>query len=288
MLSVTPENFYEQVNYLKNNCALLDVEEFLEIKKSATKKIPKNSVVITFDDGYADNFYHALPIIESLGIQALFCICTGNIDTDNEFWWDRLENIFFSKCTPTSIEFTANEKKYSFQTATELEKKLAYQTIYLLLKKQRHNERMLLLKHLEELSKGINGNRATHCSMNSNELWKISVSKSAVVGAHTNTHTPLSLLTYAEQWDEIQNSKTILEKIIKKPVKHFSYPYGGKEDYNSDSVRICKELGFEMAFSNFQGHIYKHTSNFELPRFLVRNWTISKFKEKINSYFSSV
>src|SRR5882724_181949 len=65
LLSVTPENFYDQVTLLKNKYALLQIEEFFDMLVHR-KKIPKNAVILTFDDGYADNCLEALPILESL------------------------------------------------------------------------------------------------------------------------------------------------------------------------------------------------------------------------------
>src|SRR5437762_2090069 len=66
LLSVSPENFYEQIKFLKTKFYVLEIEEFLHIKNSRKENFPKNSFVITFDDGYADNYLEALPILESL------------------------------------------------------------------------------------------------------------------------------------------------------------------------------------------------------------------------------
>jgi len=50
----------------------------------------KTGLVITFGDGYADNIINALPLLERYQIPATIFISTLNINTKNEFWWDRL------------------------------------------------------------------------------------------------------------------------------------------------------------------------------------------------------
>src|SRR4051812_15112248 len=75
MLAVTPENFYEQLLFLKKKGPFLSIDEFAEILKTG-KKFPRNAFLITFDDGYADNLINALPILENLELPAVFYVAT--------------------------------------------------------------------------------------------------------------------------------------------------------------------------------------------------------------------
>jgi hypothetical protein len=85
-LAVSPDNFREQMVYLKKRYPLVRFEEDWSRVKSLT-------IAVTFDDGYADNFLNALPILEEVGIPATFFVSTGNLDTEYEYWWDELERI---------------------------------------------------------------------------------------------------------------------------------------------------------------------------------------------------
>ena len=95
LLAVRPSNFYQQIEYLKKNYNVLPIEEFCHILKRK-RKFPRGSIIITFDDGYSDNYTTAMPMLESLKVQALFYITTSLLETRQEFWWDQLERIIFS------------------------------------------------------------------------------------------------------------------------------------------------------------------------------------------------
>ena len=52
-------------------------------------------VAVTFDDGYADNLYTALPILKQHNVPATFFVVAGTVGKP-AFWWDELERVFFS------------------------------------------------------------------------------------------------------------------------------------------------------------------------------------------------
>lgn len=77
--NVTPEQFSWQMSYLKkNNYNVIGCQELYSIIKGGIKPRRK-TVVITFDDGYLDNFTHAFPILQKFGFSSLIFIITGLI-----------------------------------------------------------------------------------------------------------------------------------------------------------------------------------------------------------------
>lgn len=285
LLAVSPVNFYEQIKWLKYNYNLLSVEEFLFFIKNK-KKPPRNSVLLTFDDGYIDNYTEALPILDSLDAQAIFYISTGNIDTNEEFWWDKMENILLlGKNLPNLLPIQIRGREYNFLTNSPENIYLCYTQLHPLIKKIKFTERENIFVKLIDWSGNKYVPRESFRTMNSKEIKSMFLSKSAVLGAHTSNHDCLSILNYSEQKEEIIKSKLKLEEITGSKIKHFSYPFGGKKDYNKDSLGICREFEFEMVCSNYHEHVHRWSSNFELPRILVRNWDINHFKNKIERFF---
>jgi len=86
LLSVSPDNFYKQLKYLQQNFQVIKLSELVENLR--TKQLKNKSVAITFDDGYADNLYNALPILEKLKIPATIFAVAGRINSQTSFYWD--------------------------------------------------------------------------------------------------------------------------------------------------------------------------------------------------------
>jgi peptidoglycan/xylan/chitin deacetylase (PgdA/CDA1 family) len=285
LLSVTPDHFEAQLKILKKDFNVLVIDEFTDLVLKG-KGFPKKSAVITFDDGYADNHLEARPILEANDLQALFYIATAYIGTSYEMWWDNLERVFLTDHSiPTVLEMSIGGHPYRFATATASQRRIAYDTLHPHIKKCTPVLRDSTIGQLLEWS-GLNKEgRETHRMMTFDELKVFAGSKSVVVGAHTHHHPQLSACSKQEQYHEIASSKRNLEILLEKEIKHFSYPFGGKNDYNEDSIALCKSLGFDVVCSNFPKQLHRWTSRFELPRMLVRNWSPGEFKQKMHSFF---
>ena len=284
-LAVSPSNFYEHIQLLKNKYNLLSIEEFSDLLLSH-KKIPDNACIITFDDGYADNLLEAIPILESLNSQALFYITTSNLDTDKELWWDELERIILCYDTlPGSIEIGINGRLTRYPTSSSTEKMNTYQELHPALKYLLPENRNSILDSLRQTI-GISATgRISHRLLTNTELVQLHRSPAAVIGAHTHNHPALSILAYREQLHEIEQSKTILEKLVNQRIDHFSYPFGSKKDYNKDSIRASRETGFKMVCANYYDQVHSWTDIFQVPRVLVRNWDKQAFGNFLSGCF---
>jgi peptidoglycan/xylan/chitin deacetylase (PgdA/CDA1 family) len=284
LLAVSQENFHAQVSFLKKEYNLLSTEEFAGCLTSR-KRLPKKTILLTFDDGYADNLYKAIPILENLGAEALFFITTSLLGTDKEFWWDELERIFLlTKDLPPILRFVTGKQEHEFTTGSAEEARKTFNQLHPIIKYQHYETRDKLLAYFRKWAGIGDTGRATHRVMNWEEVKTFSQSKSAVIGAHTLHHSPLSIFNYQTQLEEIGQSKKLLEDKINKPVNYFSYPFGIKRDYNADSIAICRELGFSLSFSNFPGYVHKYTDLFQIPRILVRNWSVDELKVNLTKF----
>lgn len=84
-LRVPKETFREQMNYLKRNgYTTLTLDELYDFFIN-NKPIPDKSIVITFDDGYKDNFENAYPILKELGFNATIFVITSTVDNDKNY-----------------------------------------------------------------------------------------------------------------------------------------------------------------------------------------------------------
>ena len=91
-----------------------------------------------------------------------------------------------------------------------------------------------------------------------------------IVGSHSDSHIPLSRLSYRKQFLEIKKSKIFLQKLINKEIETFCYPFGGKKSYNLNTIRTLKKLKFKLAYSVEHRSITKkdlEKNPLELPRY---------------------
>src|SRR3954453_14358280 len=94
-LCVTPDNFKEQLEVLRSTG--LRIIHLRELAASlALGKVPKRSVVITFDDGYLDNLENGRPLLERYGIPATVFIASGYLASEGEFWWDAMDRVLLT------------------------------------------------------------------------------------------------------------------------------------------------------------------------------------------------
>ena len=95
LLSVFPERFDQQMGSLCRRKTLLSLSQMCAHLRNKT--LPANSAVVTFDDGYADNFQVALPILLKHKIPATIFASTGMIEEQQGYWWDIVSGILTDK-----------------------------------------------------------------------------------------------------------------------------------------------------------------------------------------------
>ena len=272
LLAVDVDAFDAQIKYLKETYRIIRFEDdWRDIKEKA--------VVITFDDGYADNYLNALPILEKHRVPATVFVSTGNIDTNNEMWWDELEALFLlNKNLPESIEVCGC--KLDLTTPEKIIK--SYYEAHRLLKYVDYDLRKKELERLEIELKPLNYPRNEYRAMTSRELKMISESEMITIGGHTVTHTALAKQQREIQEWEIRESKKFIEEIIGKKITTFSYPFGGVLDYSSDTADLVRNVGYEKAAIVKEGLWDIGVNPYHIPRNIVRNWDLRTFERNLN------
>jgi peptidoglycan/xylan/chitin deacetylase (PgdA/CDA1 family) len=91
-LAVSPACFEQHLHACKQFAAVLTTEELTA--RLRARSLTGRSIVITFDDGYEDNFTAAKPLLESFQLPATFFVTSNCLTQTNEYWWDELETIF--------------------------------------------------------------------------------------------------------------------------------------------------------------------------------------------------
>jgi glycosyltransferase involved in cell wall biosynthesis/peptidoglycan/xylan/chitin deacetylase (PgdA/CDA1 family)/SAM-dependent methyltransferase len=300
-LCVTSAHFSEHVETLQRHARIMHLHELVDgLDKHA---LPDRSVVITFDDGYADNLHNAKRVLERYDAQATVFIATGNTG-HSEFWWDILGRLFLCPGKlPESLHLTISgcasrwelgEAAYCDDAAfwrhrhwrAQDDPPTPRQEIYRILW-----ERLVLLadgerrRVLDELLAwaGVDPlGRSTDRCLSVEEIRNLASGGLVDIGAHTVTHSALAVLPAASQWDEITESKIRLEEILGRPVSWFAYPYGSAGTYTEESVGLVRQAGFVGACTTSSGAVNLRADRFQLPRVHVCDWDGDEFAQRLS------
>lgn len=233
--------FENNVKWLLNNTIILTEDDLIEIitnRKTASKLCS----LITFDDGYIDNYTLAYPVLKKLNVPAIFYIPTGQINSRQLGWWDIIAYII-KNTSKTSI-------KYNDEVIEMESRKSAIRLFQKIIKTRPHTETADLIIKLSETCNVA----LPEIQTQSNELmtWDQirEVSDNGIsIGSHTHSHRVLSTIPIDEQRDELTISKSIIENEIGRHVRTIAYPVGGYQHFTSDTMKIAAECGYMAGFS---------------------------------------
>ncbi len=302
-LCVTPSHFAEHLEVLQKYYRPLSLQQLVEALRE--NKLPDRAVVVTFDDGYADNLYNAKPLLEKYKIPATFFISTGSIGQNREFWWDELERLLLQpRKLPEKLSLNIDGNVYQWnldqavnyteqdyqrdRTCKAWEAKSGsrmslYYSIWQILRPLLEKERQRILDEILEWAVAEPTPRATYRSLLPKELSALAEGELVEIGGHTVTHPFLSAQTTALQRDEIKQSKIDLEQMLNRPVTSFSYPFG---DRTVETVELTRSAGFDCACSTFEEFVWQKSDPFQLPRFAVENWHRKEFANRLLEWFN--
>ena len=261
---VDEHSFRTQIEYLKKHFEILSLSEAVERLKHAEIKRP--TAVITFDDGYQNNFDVAFPILCKERIPATIFLTTGLINTNDTVWYCRL-NLALSQTRRTLIEWNG----FKFDLSTLDLKAKASAAIQGSLKKLDHLQFLTTIRHiLMQLG------HDPDCSIEIGSPFRM-LDKKAIrdmvasglieFGAHTHRHAILSQLSEEERFNEIRQSINVINEVTGRACRCFAYPNGRTEDYNSETIKDLKTCGIEIAVTTISGPNDRMTPATELRRY---------------------
>jgi len=230
------KNFEIQINFLKNNFDFIYPNEFFDNQcKNGV------NVLITFDDGYKDNYDYAFPIIKKHSAKCIFFIVTEYIGSNNWLWHDKVRYLI---------------------TKNKIEKDTAEGT----LKRMNRGEKVSSVFKAEVDSFSKNESLPP-IMMNWQNLKEIKNS-GLRIGAHTVNHKILPFLKKQDQEEEINLSIDRLNKELIINSNEFAYPNGL---FNEITINILKKNKIDYAFTTINGVNNQAQNKLELKRIGVNS-----------------
>jgi peptidoglycan/xylan/chitin deacetylase (PgdA/CDA1 family) len=244
-LAVAPAAFRAQMAWLQRHCSVMALPELAESVR--TRTIPPGAVAVTLDDGYADNFEVASPILVELGIPATFFVTLGPVNGPLEFWWDTLEGILLGgEPIPPALEMELEGRDVVLATRTADERHAAHAAAYRALAASTAEARDAVVHRLLKWA-GLPVQARPDCRrLAPSDLVRLAGRPGHAIGAHGVQHLRLPLHPSEVQRAEIEEGRTALSRLLGQPVTAFAYPFG---DYADTTVALIRDAGYAFGLT---------------------------------------
>ena len=250
LISATPAQFESQMRYLRECLYPISLNDVIAHIESGTQ-LPQNSVAVTFDDGFADTYRYAFPILRRYQIPATVFVSTGYVETGEPFWFE-LASYLIYRVAPYSLELpdgTLLPTGDSWATRTASLRRLQST-----LKDLPNSAR---LKAINIWATRYSTELAHGASLHSRPISWAQVIEMAECGIHFGSHTVshpnLTRVTDEELTYELIDSKTTLESKLQKPITTIAYPIGTPSAFNEKVLSAARESDFKLGLTYVSG-----------------------------------
>lgn len=266
-LKLDVEYFESQIVLLKKIAVFVRPDQLLGSGCIAKGRL---NLLLTFDDGLVNNFRLALPVLQRHSVPALFFISTWHMESGEPFWFDRLISaIGRYRLTELDLRHLGMEI-YRFSL---VEGEARWSGIQRLLEDVKKRDEEQDHRMVDLILDGLPGD-SQHAAifhendrpLNRDEVLAMRNSGLCSFGSHGHRHRILTQLDDDSLLEELQQSRSILENLLREPVVHIAYPNG-----NADArVRAaCRLAGYRYGYTVAPGRVGPATDRFHIPRILV-------------------
>ncbi|MCA9055430.1 MAG: polysaccharide deacetylase family protein [Planctomycetaceae bacterium] len=264
--SATIESFAEQLQCIAQHCDVIGVRDL----ERALLDPNGSYALITFDDGYRDNYEAAFPVLQSLRLPAVFFLTSGFLDDGLLAWWDEIawmvrmsprSEIVENRWTNTAVPFDLPEREQAVRTLLATFKQLPWTETK---------------PFLDFLADATGSGRCPHETaaavwMTWDMVREMHASGMSI-GGHTVNHPILARLSAEQQHFEITHSCQRIAEELSFPPEFFSYPVGGTTAFNADTFAALQAANIRFAFTyGFGGYVRPSNLPYEIPRLPVES-----------------
>lgn len=226
--------FEEFIKYIIMHYNVISLDDFY------AKKFKKGTlnIALTFDDGYLNNYQHAVPILKKYKVPACFYITTIHEKADY-LWADFIDLVSYHSKKETVLferNFYQKNQKNEFvhqgNSLKNVAKAVPYSVIELLYQVFKEDWNHFPKETLGEYWK----------LMSPSHIKAIADDPLFTIGSHAETHASLVDIPIEAAKQEILHSKEALEAICKQPIEEFAFPFGY---YTEELANYCTEIGYK-------------------------------------------
>lgn len=269
-ITVEVNTFQRQIGYIHKYFNPISLQEFIN-HLERNIPFPNRACLITFDDGWRDNFLNAYPILKENRLSAVIFLPTDFIGTRRSFWQEELADLLVEVQSRFSEDKDLLQKQRilgieGMSTIIESDPEDLPQEITLFLNLQKKKSLTEIEKLIQSL-RLILGDEPSYekrepVFLNWDEV-KTMADDGIAFGSHGKSHSLLPALGAQEADEEIKESKEFLEKNLGQNIDAFSYPNG---NYNKSVAKSVQNRGYRVAFGTEKGFVSHGVNPLNIPR----------------------
>jgi peptidoglycan/xylan/chitin deacetylase (PgdA/CDA1 family) len=267
---VRRETFDRQMRWLRQHFDVLDLEQF-EARLREGRPFDAPSCLVTFDDGWYDNYSEAWPILKAHGVPAVIFLPVQFIGTGRMFWQERMKALLAAIRERADADAGFADRARPVLRGLELEAVLDVDgaglrgTLHGVTAARKHSgESDMALPALEALL-----GRVPHVPADAFMTWDMvrEMARDGIAfGGHSVTHRLLTTVPPAEAAREVMESRETIGTSLGRPATTFAYPNGSFDAGVREAVR---DAGYQLAFAVTPGPVGVDVDRFAVPRLNV-------------------
>jgi len=267
-LIVTTGTFLKQIGIISKKYSVISLNDAAYQARSGRPRA-RTQVVLTFDDGYRDNYEIAFPILKRKGLPATFFLVTGYVGK-KRILWDRAAIDFLNRHREVGkVEIRGKRIRHRAGEARIL-------FIMKVLERLKAENAETIDAFMDSLP--VRSGRKDVCGNNRDQCltWEEAgrMSRGGMeIGSHGLSHRSLAMIPIDEAKGEIIASKEAVEKGTQNPCAHFAFPFGTQRDYNRSLIRCVKKAGFKTCLLNEHGYNILGKDDLCFKRIIVKEFS---------------
>jgi peptidoglycan/xylan/chitin deacetylase (PgdA/CDA1 family) len=280
LVSACTAAFRQQMAHLRKCWSPISLSAALDCV-DAGRELPARAVVVSFDDGFSDNYTHAYPILREFDIPAVIFVSTYFVDTQRTLWFDQLAH---------AVLTTAQRAlDLPWQDALPVPPDDAGRRDLLAgllrrLKTMENEQRLALLQSVAVQLRCPPPARphALSAPLSWEQIAEMA-SQGIEIGSHTLTHPILTTLDAPGIRRELADSRARIETQLRRPVTLLAYPVGGRGAFNENIAAMAHDIGYRAACCYISGtNPIARLERFALRRIAVERYVpIGHFKSSL-------
>jgi peptidoglycan/xylan/chitin deacetylase (PgdA/CDA1 family) len=257
--------FRQQMELLARRYNPVSMDDILRYL-NGEMKLPARPFAVTFDDGFADNYENAAPILKNFDIPAMFNVMVGAIESQTPPWFCRLRKAF-AQTRVTSWWDSREDCRRPMKEPAD--RHAAFLAASLQCAKSTGPLQAEVISSVErELE--VEPLQSRQCPMMTWAQLRHLRESGNVIGSHTLSHPNVAYIDEQLQWKEISESKCRLEAQLGCSIEFFSYPNPiMRPNFNDQTILLTERAGYKLAVVSVPGLVRKDENRMAVPRIPV-------------------